>query len=341
MVIALPLAGEAVALVAILLIAAVVLLGGLLGALMQRLPWPLAQIGYAIVRPWEDIVTSQVQWAQSSAQAFAQSLGALFINPWYAIGDVQGAVTHVIWALWRIRYQAIPNALNQAQAFAAQQATAVAQYALALAQANTRIAWAIGQQAEAFAAQQATAVAEYALALAQRNTQIAQSLFGRAETDAAAGIAGAEGYAQALQRQALGYAQGLFGQAIGHADQVGVDAEGYAQALQKLALGYAGQVGAEAIAHADAVGVRAEEYAQALAVPIATAVTAIEDSPCMRACGPLGDIGQLIQQLEGAGFLALLLELLREAESQPAEVATMLDRVFTGPAREAYSSLGG
>lgn len=341
MVIAIPLVAMADALVAILLIAAAALLGGLLGALFARLPWPLSGIANAVFKPWVDIVQAQVRWSQESAHAFAQALGALFINPWYAIKDQEAAVSHTIWAVARVRWQAIPNALNTAVAYAdgwgnLLKVWIVSYYGYAVAHADQ-----VGLRAMQYADGWGALLKDWIVSYAGYAEAYALGLFRQAEADAAAGAVQAEGYAQALQRQAVGYAQQLYGQAIGHADQVGVDAEGYAQALQRLALGYAEQIGAQAIARADADLVQAQDYARALAVPIAAAVTAIEDSPCMRACGPLGEIGQLIQDLEGAGLLALLLGLVAEARTHPDQVTTMMRDVFVGPLHDVVGSVVG
>ena len=90
------------------------------------------------------------------------------------------------------------------------------------------------------------------------------------------------------------------------------------------------------VANAEA---RAEAFAQALVVPITAAITDIENAPCMKFCSPLGDLGQLLQGLEDAGLLALLLLLLQEARTNPAGVATAIDDTIGTVGRDAFQSL--
>jgi hypothetical protein len=90
------------------------------------------------------------------------------------------------------------------------------------------------------------------------------------------------------------------------------------------------------VANAEA---RAEAYAQALVVPITAAISDIENAPCMKFCSPLGDLGQLLQGLEDAGLLALLLLLLQEARTNPAGVAIAIDDTIGAVGRDAFQSL--
>lgn len=80
--------------------------------------------------------------------------------------------------------------------------------------------------------------------------------------------------------------------------------------------------------------------ATAIAAPISAAVTAIEDSPCMKACDPLGDLGSLIQTLDDLGLMALVAALLEEATSDPSAVADVLRSDFVPLVHDAVSTFG-
>ena len=80
--------------------------------------------------------------------------------------------------------------------------------------------------------------------------------------------------------------------------------------------------------------------AQALTIPLALAITAIEDSPCMQACDVLGAFGSVLSQLD---TLAVL-ELVGAARSDPAGAAAFLSE-FAAPiaksaAQDATDLLG-
>lgn len=80
--------------------------------------------------------------------------------------------------------------------------------------------------------------------------------------------------------------------------------------------------------------------ASAMVVPIAAAITAIEDSPCMKACEPLGDLGSLIQTLDDLGLMALVAALLQETVSDPAAVQDVLRSDFVPLVKDAVSTFG-
>jgi hypothetical protein len=84
---------------------------------------------------------------------------------------------------------------------------------------------------------------------------------------------------------------------------------------------------------------RAEAYARSLAVPIAAAVTAIEQSPCQRFCSPLGDLGQLLQGLENAGMLAIMIAMVEAAMHDPAGLEAEIARDIVPPIRGVLSGL--
>lgn len=77
----------------------------------------------------------------------------------------------------------------------------------------------------------------------------------------------------------------------------------------------------------------------ALAATTAIAITAIEDSPCMKMCEPLGDLGTIIQGLEDAGLFAIFLSLIDEARTNPEALESMFSDTIAPIARDIASSL--
>lgn len=90
--------------------------------------------------------------------------------------------------------------------------------------------------------------------------------------------------------------------------------------------------------------VNAENYVlqqtQALVAPIAAAVTAIEDSPCMQTCDVLGGVGDILQGLEDAGMLVIMLGLVSECLSDPGSVQNVLRAAVVPLVHDAASSIG-
>ena len=84
---------------------------------------------------------------------------------------------------------------------------------------------------------------------------------------------------------------------------------------------------------------RAMAAAQALVVPIEAAIQEIEDSPCQQFCSPLGELGQLLQGLEDAGMLAIMIALVEEAVTNPSGVKDAISNDIMPPIRSAVSAL--
>lgn len=80
--------------------------------------------------------------------------------------------------------------------------------------------------------------------------------------------------------------------------------------------------------------------ARALVVPIEAAISDIENSPCMQSCDVLGGIGQLLQGLEDAGMLAIMLALIEETRRDPNGVQSALRSVVVPIVDDAVNSTG-
>ena len=78
----------------------------------------------------------------------------------------------------------------------------------------------------------------------------------------------------------------------------------------------------------------------AIATPIEAAITSIENSPCMKVCEPLGGIGQLLQGLEDAALLAVILGLIDECLHDPVTVQQVLRSTVVPIVTDAANSVG-
>ncbi len=332
--IALPLGAAAEAAAGLLLIAAALAIALLVADMLGALPIIGPSAGSAARNAMLNAIGRTVVWSQQSAQAMA----SVIFGPVYAVWTMIDALVTEDWQI-----------MNTINALARWTIPNLRQWAWDLVDANTRwllwtinadvdwlkhyvydtaqwvLTWTLGKLAEE------RAYVEYVkLALWQALGAWVAILVQRIDAGDAAGAR----YAEGLAGRAIDYADGIGRRDLKVIDQVAEQLAARADMEVGRAVEYtrtiAGQLARE-IAGSEA---RADAYAQALALPLATAVTAIERSPCMRFCGPLGELGGLLQQLEDAGLLALLLALLAESRSDPRAVEQALASAFR-PALEA------
>lgn len=339
--IALAIGDVSIALLGMAIIAALVPLGELTANILARLPFPLSIAAKLAAAAFEDAVKGTIAWTQASADGLASVIQA----PWQAIWTVQRealvATAKVADAVWRVRYQALPAVEAQLVAYVQSLAGEIIQYAAGLV-----------AQAEARADAEVASVARYAGEL----------------------VAGAEARADAEIVDVEHFVESTAATVTAYAGQLAVDVERAAEAGDQVVADYASALagdvlaeavrlvaGAEALAESigiasqdftrEAVGAAEAEAGAAIAVAAAAATAAIagvavrvseiEDSPCQRACSPLGDIGQLVQGLEDAGLLAILLGVVAEALHDPKTLATELQDATVVPARAAMAALSG
>lgn len=278
-------------------------------------------------------------WAQWAVAPLADLFGTVTAVAVYFSGYTAAAAEQLGAALWRLQYLSLPAAVAQAEGYAAQLASQVlaytvqavagaeryaelldqqaVQYAQQLAQADQALAEQLAQQAEGYAAQ-----------LAAQGLAYTQAAVLDAEQLARAEVTAAEGYAAQLAAAGIAYTQAAVLGAEQLAEQLGSQAEQLARQL-------AGDVAAQAAAADAAV---AAAGAAAVAAVVAR-VAEVEDSPCQRFCGPLGDLGALLQGLEDAGLLALLLALYQDAVQHPDQVAELVDGTVGAAGRDAVKAL--
>lgn len=253
---------------------------------------------------------------------------------------VAGAIDNTFNTVWRLRYQIIPAELGRQAAYALQLAQAAEGYALQLGGQVEREAAADAARVADYARQLAGAEGQYALDLVQAAEQRAlareQAILGYVQTvvldearQALAQVQVAERYAEQLALDVRDAARAGDLDAERYAQNLGIQVEDYARALERAAVGHADQaVAAAAAAAAAATGA------------VAARVTDIEDSPCQRFCSPLGDLGQLLQGLEDAGFVAILLGLIAEVRHDPGAVQQVLRQDLVPLGRDALAGLG-
>jgi hypothetical protein len=339
-VIALPLGAAAEAAAGLLLIAAALAIAFLVADMLGALPVIGPSVGGAARNAMLNAIGRTVVWSQESARAMA----TVIFGPVYAVWTMIDALVTEDWQI-----------VNTINALARWTIPNLRQWTWALVDANTRwlfatlnadvewlkaytydtaqwvIAWATGEFARA------RAYTDFVkLSLWQALSAWVQILAQRIDS----GLAQERAYADARVGQAIDYADRIGARDLKVIDQVAEQVAARAHLEAQQALEYTRAVAGQLARDVAGAEVRADAYAQALALPIAAAVSAIERSPCMRFCGPLGDLGGLLQGLEDAGLLALLLALLHDATHDPAQVERMISAVLVAPVKDAVHGLG-
>lgn len=339
--IALGLDESAAAALGAMLLAAAGSLAVLSQSLSRKLPWPFSVVAPVVAGLVSLTIYETVRWTQASAQGLASVIQA----PWQAIWTVARStvvateqLAAALLAVTLVRLpqivswtqQLVGTAYTSAVAFAATQSTLVANYARQLVASAMQRADVQYVASVTHADQVGALVAQYARQLAgtlvqRMDAEAAQSL---AYTNAAVGAATA--YAQALTGEVLEFVQ------VGEATlRLGLEQ------VERTSTEYAEQVGRVAIDHADQAAAAAAAGAAAATAAVVARVGAIEDSPCFKACSPLGEIGGLLQALGDVGMAAILVDMAAELARDPAGAAHALDQVAGGAVRELVSDLGG
>ena len=338
-VLALPIDLALEALAGLLLICAAVALGFLTRDVFAKLPWPLYLVAAATYNAIVGSIAAMVTWTTQSAQNTANTFRAIVINPYIVLMHTTWGLGDTATALHGFRTITIPfwAAIAEQYAFGlVMQARFDLGNAVAhvLAQAAAWFTAAI-QRADQVGAIAVTHADQVGAAAVAHADQVGLLAFLR--TDLA--LAQAVTHADQVGARDVAFTQAAMAEAIDVARQVGVTAEGFALELEREALAHTDAMGLAVSAYAAQLAALVDARAAARSATISTAVTAIEDSPCMQTCGALGDLGALLQGLTDAGLLAVLLALLAEAERDPGAVAAEIEAVLGGPARDAVSAL--
>jgi hypothetical protein len=273
-------------------------------------------------------------WVGASVGAAADLVHVVTWYQWQLFDKLAAIDQATLTSLQRIVGHTIPAAFNRAISFTIDSVRAAVHYTealynLAIGYSNARfqaaIAYtqAVGAQELAFAEARFAQAVAFAQALNAQALAFDQALFAQEIAYAQALHAQETRYAQALNASALGFAEDAFGKAIDYERQL------YGQAID-----YAGRIGAQDRDYARAIGAQAIGYAAAAAGAVAASVVALENQPCIRFCGPLGDLGQLLQGLEDMGLAALLLGLAGEAIHDPHGTQRTIDQLVGAPMRE-------
>lgn len=213
----------------------------------------------------------------------------------------------------------------------------------------------------------------YAESLFNSAVQYAQALFNSAVSQAQALFASAIDYAGRLFAQLEALTQALFTQAIAFAQQVLAQAIAYTLTLTGQAIELAQTLFAQAIGFAeDAFGrsldferrlygdllgllerdfVLLRDYARSLfdaqttyvdvsIAGVLARVLQIERSKCQRFCEPLGDLGNLLQQVEDVALAGLLLAMAAEMARDPHGTAKLIEGLIGPEVRGVIGELG-
>lgn len=163
-----------------------------------------------------------------------------------------------------------------------------------------------------------TQLTQYTQLLVTQTQMLARDLFRQAEE-----------LDRLLEDMLAGYARALFTQALTYVDRQLLDLRNFLDWARRQDLEYVrGLIGAAAVALALTIA------------GVVARVKTLEDSPCQKYCNPLGDLGQLLQGVEDAGLVALLLALSAQMAHDPKGTAHAIDQLIGPEVREITSGLG-
>ena len=271
-----------------------------------------------------------IRWSEAAVSPLADLIARIWTQTFGWVDGQLQVDRATVGALWRVRYQALPALQLAVEQYARELARGIQLYAQQLVLGAERYALALEQAEQARAAQAEAQLGLYAQQLAQAAEGYARALAGEelaftqqavlgAEAFAARAALGAEGYALELATQVLDLTRKGLLEGELYARRVGLDAEDYARALQDLA-----------VRHTDAVGAAVLAAGVAATAVVAERVTELEDSPCQRQCGILGELGLGL----GALDLALLFQLAEASLTDPRGGVQLVEGVVGGPARD-------
>lgn len=301
----------------------------IVGGAVARVTTALLDRGVAVAQSWAQAATAPAQFVIDHVWA------DLHFNAWHVSANLDQIYNWVHW----LQKGLIPYYVGQLAHTIDIIFTQSLQYTQLLVTQTQMLARALFAQAWDAINLTFTQSLMYTQLLVTQTQALARLFFNQSLQYTDATGQAAEAYARDLTGGAVSYTDRLFGEALQatrdgvldaerFAGRVGVDAEGYARALHDVAIG-----------HADAVGAAVGLYALSLARPLTDAITRVEESPCIRYCNPLGDLGRLAQGLEEAGLAAFLIGMVAEGLRDPSGTARELNGVLGPIMRETGDSL--
>lgn len=290
--------------------------------LVQQLPG----VGYAVAGVLQSAVASgQAQvnaWASNATQPAAD----LILNWYWTTRTLAEGWTHGLQSVYNVLATIIsvriPTAVNSVVQYAENAAAAAQQYAESLYRVvEIDLSAATAQLGQDIVAAENAATAYTQAVASDLGAQIQQV----EQTAVAYTEAVAQGLASDIaqvETTATAYTSAIAQALADSITQTQTTAVNYTETVARALEGYAGQVGAQAQAYTNAEVQNLAVWATTAIGAVATAVTAVENSPCMRQCNTLGNVGQAIGALEDIGLLATMVGLFAQGVGDPAAAAS-------------------
>lgn len=329
----------AAAVLAIFAFAAAQLLRPILAGALARVPvvggWIQNQIDILIIGAVV-IVSDQIE---AGIGELGNLFSAYFNMAWGDVVWIGYALDHSWAAVDRVANQLLPLKMAEQSAYTTRvwlETSAHTDYVWAQSTAHTDAVWAIESTHADYVWAQSTA---YTTRVWQATSAHADFVWKESTDYTTRAVGDLAKHVDYVWGVTAGYAEALVGREM----QRALDAE--RQLAIDLAAAGAGTIGTvESLWRQETARARGAEagiaaVGAAAVAAVAARVATIEDSPCQRFCGPLGDLGGLLQGLEDAGLAAILLGVIAQARTSPRELAQELDDLVVPAFRSAYSSL--
>jgi hypothetical protein len=278
------------------------------------------------LREFEAASAAQLRtWGTQAIQPIIDTFNHLTtVNRSYA-GAVDVAMGANVGAIWRLRYQALPALEARAQSYAFGQVQALRTELLAQLQSALGYVAQLVRNAEQFAVSLYNAAVTYAGALYRSAADLAQYLHALALARAAEVLAMAINYSQLAFIQLEQFVTATSAADRNYTDRSASQTAEYARILTLGAERLAEQLSANDRIYTDVRAANVATAAAAATAVVAQAVTAIEESSCMRQCNPLGALGADLAALD----LVALLGLVVAAAGDPKNAARALEETLT------------
>lgn len=297
----------------ILAFAAIVLFRPLVVGLLSQLPvvggWVAARVNGLLI----SVLGAAVAAIDAGVLVVRDFITAVFNDTWGHRVATGQAIESAFNAAWRIQYRLIPFVWTQLGAHIDFVWRSLGAHVDDVWRASTDYTTRVWKAVTDYTTAVWVATTDYTTAVWKASTDYTTAVW-RAMGDYVNGIWAQLGaHIDAVWVQVTAYARDLVGAEAGRA----IEAERQLQAdiagAAGAAVGLAERLWADERARAIAAEAGVAAAGAAAVAGVSAAVRAIEDSPCQRFCSPLGDLGQLLDQLAGDAVVAAILALAAAA----------------------------